>query len=94
MVAVGLGGLVLLTNPPFWKLFGDARFHWFPGIGTYPKSLLGTDVERGVERLSADRVLPARRDLDDRRRHAAATVRSQRWLQRRRPWKATIAVNA
>jgi fucose 4-O-acetylase-like acetyltransferase len=45
MVAIGLGGLVLLTNPPFWELFGNVRFDWFPGIGAYPKSLLGTDVE-------------------------------------------------
>jgi hypothetical protein len=45
MVAIGLGGLMLLTNPPFWELFGHARFDWFPGIGAYPRSLLGTDVE-------------------------------------------------
>jgi len=44
MVAVGLGGLALLTNPPFWQLFGDVRHTWFPGIGAYPKSLLGTDI--------------------------------------------------
>ena len=93
MVATGLGGLVLLTNPPFWKLFGDARFHWFTGIGTYPKSLLGTDVEvvsnaypptvcfllGGIWTIGA--VMLARPYL-------------QRWLQHRRPWKATIAVNA
>jgi hypothetical protein len=93
MVATGLGGLVLLTNPPFWKLFGDARFHWFTGIGTYPKSLLGTDVEvvsnaypptvcfllGGIWTIGA--VMLARPYL-------------QRWLQHRRPWKATIAINA
>ena len=93
MVATGLGGLVLLTNPPFWKLFGDARFQWFTGIGAYPKSLLGTDVEvvsnaypptvcfllGGIWTIGA--VMLARPYL-------------QRWLQHRRPWKATIAVNA
>ena len=41
-----LGLLALLTTAPFWQLFGTARFDWFPGIGYYPKSLLGTDVER------------------------------------------------
>ena len=45
MVAIGLGGLIVLTNPPFWRLFGHARYDWFRGIGAYPKSLLGTDVE-------------------------------------------------
>jgi hypothetical protein len=46
MVLVGLVGLVLLTNPWVFEPFGAARFEWFPGIGHYPKSLLGTDVER------------------------------------------------
>ncbi len=93
MVAAGLGGLLVLTNPPLWKLFGDVRFDWFPGIGAYPKSLLGTDVELvsnaypptlcfllgGIWTIGA--VMLARPFL-------------QRWLQGRRPWKATIAVNA
>ena len=92
MVAAGLGGLLLLTNPPFWQLFGDARHVWFPGIGTYPKSLLGTDVEAvsnaypptlcflfgGVWSIGAAMLL---RD------------RLSRWLRRPRPWKCTIAVN-
>lgn len=93
MVAVGLGGLVLLTNPPAWRLLGDARFTWFPGIGHYPKSLLGTDVEAvsnaypptvcfmlgGIWTIGAAMLL---------------RPRLQRWLQRRGPWKATISVNA
>ena len=33
MVTIGLGGLVVLTNPPFWRLFGDVRYDWFPLIG-------------------------------------------------------------
>ncbi len=92
MIALGLGGLLLLTNPPFWELFGDARHTWFPGIGTYPKSLLGTDAEAvsnaypptlcfllgGVWSIGAAMLL--REPLS-------------RWLRRRRPWKATIAVN-
>jgi acyltransferase-like protein len=93
MVAVGLGGLVLLTNPPFWRLFGDVRFDWFPGIGAYPKSLLGTDVERvsnaypptvcfllgGVWSIGAIMLL---------RPYLA------RWLEHSRPWKVTIFLNS
>lgn len=92
MVAVGLGMLLALTTAPFWSVFGDARFRWFTGIGSYPKSLLGTDVERvsnaypptvcfllgGIWTIGA--VMLLRPTL-------------QRWLQGRRPWKATIAVN-
>jgi hypothetical protein len=92
MVGAGLGLLLLLTTAPFWRLFGDARFDWFPDIGYYPKSLLGTDVERvsnaypptvcfllgGIWTIGAAMLL---------------RPRLQRWLQGRRPWKATIVVN-
>ncbi|MGZ5305803.1 MAG: acyltransferase family protein [Actinomycetota bacterium] len=92
MVAAGLAGLILLTNPPLWKLFGDIRYTWFPGIGTYPKSLLGTDIEAvsnaypptlcfllgGVWSIGAVMLL---------------RPRLTRWLQHRRPWTFTIAVN-
>ena len=71
MVVGGLAGLVVLTTPWLFRLFGDARFDWFPGIGHYPKSLLGHRRRGGLERLPADRVLPARRRLDHRRRAAA-----------------------
>ena len=92
MVAVGLGGLMILTNPPLWTLFGDARLRWFPGIGTYPKSLLGTDAEHvsnaypptlcfllgGIWTIGALMLL--RPSLT-------------KWLRRSLPWRATIAVN-
>jgi hypothetical protein len=92
MVAVGLGGLLLATNPIVFKLFGDARFRWFPDIGNYPKSLLGTDVEKisnaypptvcfmlaGIWAIGAVMLL-----------RPALT----RWLERPRPWRFTIAVN-
>ena len=69
------------------------RFEWFPGIGHYPKSLLGTDVEAvsnaypptvcfllgGVWTIGAVLLLKPRLD---------------RWLQRERPWRFTIIVNA
>ncbi|MGH9036097.1 MAG: acyltransferase family protein, partial [Acidimicrobiia bacterium] len=92
MTVVGLSGLLLLTNPWVFSLFGDDRFRWFPGIGHYPRSLLGTDVERvsnaypptlcyllvGIWLIGV--VMLARPALS-------------RWLQRPGVWKATIAVN-
>lgn len=92
MVAVGLGGLVLLTNPWVFRPFGEARFAWFPSIGHYPKSLLGTDVEpisnaypptvcfllAGIWSIGAVMLL------------RPALVR---WVARPGAWKATIFVN-
>lgn len=93
MTLAGLGGLAVLTNPPLWKLFGDVRFTWFPDIGAYPKSLLGTDVERvsngypptvcfmlgGIWAIGAAMLL-----------RPALT----RWLEHARVWKVTIALNS
>jgi fucose 4-O-acetylase-like acetyltransferase len=93
MVLGGLAGLAILTNPPLWTLFGDVRHAWFPGIGTYPKSLLGTDVELvsnaypptvcfllgGLWTIGAAMLL-----------HPLLT----RWLAGERAWRATIAVNS
>ena len=93
MVVGGLAGLVVLTTPWVFRLFGDARFDWFPGIGHYPKSLLGTDVEAvsnaypptvcfllgGVWTIGAVMLLKPKLD---------------RWLERERPWRFTIVVNA
>jgi Acyltransferase family len=93
MVVVGLGGLMLLTNPDLFRLAGDARFDWFPGIGHYPKSLLGTDLEHvsnaypptlcfllgGIWSIGAAMLLrPA----------------MSRWLQRARVWAGTIFINS
>jgi hypothetical protein len=93
MVLGGLAGLVVLTTPWVFRLLGDTRFGWFPGIGHYPKSLLGTDVEAvsnaypptvcfllgGVWTLGAVMLLKPRLD---------------RWLRREGPWRYTIIVNA
>jgi hypothetical protein len=93
MVIGGLAGLLILTNPPVFEWFGDVRFDWFPGIGHYPKSLLGTDVERvsnaypptvcfllgGIWSIGAVMLL-----------RPALT----RWLDHRRPWKFTIFLNS
>jgi fucose 4-O-acetylase-like acetyltransferase len=93
MVGIGLGLLVILTNPWFFRWVGGLRrFTWFPGIGYYPRSLLGTDVETisnaypptlcylavGIWTIGA--VMLVR-------------PRLTRWLQRRGPWKAVILAN-
>jgi peptidoglycan/LPS O-acetylase OafA/YrhL len=93
MAVGGLATLVLLTTPLVFRLAGKTRFDWFPGIGHYPKSLLGTDVEAvsnaypptvcfmlgGIWTLGAVMLLKPRLD---------------RWLRRDRPWRFTIVVNA
>jgi hypothetical protein len=94
MVAAGLGALILLTNPYLFRAIGGAeRFDWFPGIGYYPRSLLGTDVESisnaypptlcylavGIWTIGAVMLL---RD------------RLSRWLQKPGPWKAAIFANS
>jgi hypothetical protein len=93
MVAVGVGGLVALTNPPFWRLFGDVRFDWFPGIGAYPKSLLGTDVEvvSNAYPPTVCFLLGAIWSIG-----AVMLLRPwlARWLQRAGPWKVTIVLNS
>ncbi|MBA3691081.1 MAG: acyltransferase [Actinobacteria bacterium] len=92
MAVVGVGGLVLLTNPPMWEPFGHARYEWFPGIGAYPKSLLGTDVERVSNAFPPTLcfLLASVWSIG-----AAMLLRPalQRWLQRPRAWTFTIAVN-
>jgi fucose 4-O-acetylase-like acetyltransferase len=94
LATVGLGGLVLMTNPwVFEAVAGDRRFEWFPGIGHYPRSMLGTDLEKvantypptvcfmlvGFWLIGLVLLL----------RPAGA-----RWLQRPGPWRATILGNA
>lgn len=93
MAIGGLAALLVLTTPWVFQLFGDARFDWFPDLGQYPKSLLGTDVEAisnaypptvcfllgGVWSIGAVMLL-----------RPVAT----RWLERVGVWKATIFANA
>jgi hypothetical protein len=94
LAAAGLGGLVVLTNPwVFEAVGGDRRFDWFPGIGHYPRSMLGTDVERVANTyppticfmLVAFWLIGLVLLL----RPAAG-----RWLRRPGPWRATIFGNA
>jgi fucose 4-O-acetylase-like acetyltransferase len=86
----GLAALVLLTTP--W-VFGEAGERWFPGIGHYPKSLLGTDVEpisnayppticlMAMTLWSIGAVMLFRQPLSG-------------WLQRERPWKSVVLTNS
>jgi hypothetical protein len=85
----GLAALLLLTNP----IFGDAGREWFPGIGHYPKSLLGTDVERITNTYPPTILLVAMVFWSI---GLALLVREplSRWLRRPSPWKATIFVNS
>jgi hypothetical protein len=93
MVAVGIGGLILLTNPWVFEPFGTAARDWFPGIGHYPKSLLGTDVEdiSNAYPPTVCFLLGAVWSIG-----AAMLLRPSlsRWLERAGPWKATIGANA
>ncbi|HET9442505.1 MAG TPA: acyltransferase, partial [Acidimicrobiales bacterium] len=93
MVVTGLALLVALTNSTLFEPFGAERFEWFPGIGHYPRSLLGTDIEQISNAypptlcyLSAGIWLIGGALL--------LRPRLSRWLERAGPWKATIAVNA
>jgi fucose 4-O-acetylase-like acetyltransferase len=94
LAAVGLGGLVLMTNPwLFEAVAGDRRFEWFPGIGHYPRSMLGTDLEKVANTYPPTvcfmlvgfwligLVLLLRPP-------------ASRWLQRPAAWRATIVGNA
>ena len=90
MALAGLATLVLLTNP--W-IFGEMGPRWFPEVGHYPKSLLGTDVEpisnaypptvpfMAMAFWSIGLVMLLREPMS-------------RWLQGQRPWRFTVLVNS
>lgn len=93
MVVAGLGGLLLLTTPWVFQIFGPARFDWFPGIGHYPKSLLGTDVEV-VSNTYPPTVCFLLADIWSIGAVVLLRPTLSRWLGRSRPWKATIVLNS
>ena len=93
MAAVGLGALVILTNAPLFELFGDARFRWFPGIGYYPKSLLGTDTEL-VSNANPPTLCFMFAGIWSIGVAMLLRPRLTRWLKRLRPWMFTIFVNS
>ena len=93
MVALGLGALILLTNPwTFELLGGEARFRWFPGVGHYPRSLLGTEVEP-ISNAYPPTVCYAAVGIWTIGVAVLVRQRVSRWLERPGPWKATIFVN-
>jgi fucose 4-O-acetylase-like acetyltransferase len=89
MAVAGIGTLVLITNP----IFGDAGREWFPGIGHYPRSLLGVDVEPITNTYPPTIALVAMAFWSI---GLAMLLRPalSRWLQRPRPWKAVIFTNS
>jgi fucose 4-O-acetylase-like acetyltransferase len=93
MVVVGLGGLVIATNPWLFRLAGDDRFRWFPGIGHYPRSLLGTDVE-SVSNAYPPTICFMLVGFWLIGLVLLLRPRLTAWLQKPGPWKATIAGNA
>ena len=92
MAAGGLAGLVLLTNPWVFEAFGDARFDWFPGIGHYPKSLLGTDVER-ISNAYPPTICFLLGAVWAIGLVMLLRTPVTRWLERPGAWKATIFTN-
>jgi fucose 4-O-acetylase-like acetyltransferase len=92
MAAAGLGTLVLMTNPWVFRLFGDVRFEWFPGIGYYPKSLLGTDVE-AISNAYPPTVCFMAAGIWAIGVAMLLRPWLSRWLQRAGPWAFTVAVN-
>lgn len=93
MIAVGLGGLALATNSWVFELADADRYRWFPGIGHYPRSLLGTDVE-SVSNAYPPTLCFMLVGLWLIGLVLLLRPRLTRWLQRPGPWKATIAGNA
>jgi fucose 4-O-acetylase-like acetyltransferase len=92
MVVAGLGGLVLATNPWLFQLAGNARFDWFPSIGHYPKSLLGTDVER-ISNAYPPTICFMLADIWSIGAAMLLRPKLTGWLRRPRPWKFTVSVN-
>jgi hypothetical protein len=74
MVAVGLGGLLALTNPPILEAVRRRPVRLVPRDRRLPEEPARHRRRAGLERVSANRLLPARCDLVDRRSHAAPTV--------------------
>jgi fucose 4-O-acetylase-like acetyltransferase len=93
MALGGLAILVLLTTPLVFRAFGDAALRWFPGIGYYPKSLLGTDVE-----LVSNAYPPTVPFMVQAIWSIGAVMLLRpilsRWLMRPGPWKVTIYLNS
>lgn len=93
MALAGLAGMIILTNPPLFQALGDVGPEWFSGLRSYPKSMLGTDIEPIANTYPPTIVMVAMifwsvgiamllRD------------RANAWLQRTRAWMVVIYVNS
>jgi hypothetical protein len=94
MVAIGLGGLILMTNEWVFLPFGQARFDWFGPVGHYSKSLLGTDVPHEISNAYPPTVCFLLADIWSVGAVMLLRPSLSRWLQRPRPWKVTIYLNS
>ncbi len=94
MVAVGLGGLVLLTNPWVFEPFGRARFDWFGEVGHYSKSLLGTDVPGEISNAYPPTLCFLLADVWSIGAVMLLRPALSRWLEHPGPWKVTIFLNS
>jgi fucose 4-O-acetylase-like acetyltransferase len=90
MALSGLAVLVLLTNP--W-IFGDVGKRWFPGVGHYPKSLLGTDVEP-ISNAYPPTICFIAMTFWSLGVVMLLRQRVSQWLERDGPWKFTLLVNS
>ncbi|HEV8572776.1 MAG TPA: acyltransferase [Actinomycetota bacterium] len=90
MALSGLALLVLLTNP--W-IFGEVGERWFPGVGHYPKSLLGTDVEP-ISNAYPPTICFMAMAFWSIGVVMLLRERVSRWLERDGPWRFTVLVNS
>jgi len=88
-----LAALILFTNPPIYQALGDVGPRWFSGLRSYPKSLLGTDLEPIANTYPPTLPMVAMTCWSIAAAMLARGVAS-RWLQRTRPWMAVIYLNS
>jgi fucose 4-O-acetylase-like acetyltransferase len=94
MAIGGFGMLVVLTTPWLFQVIGNhARFDWFPGIGHYPKSLIGTGTE-SVSNAYPPTLCYLVQGIGSVGVAMLFRERASRWLQRPRPWKAVVVLNS
>jgi peptidoglycan/LPS O-acetylase OafA/YrhL len=83
MAVVGIAAMMALTN----------LYRFFPGIGVYPRSLLGTDVEK-ITNTNPPTVMMLAMALWSIGAVMLLRLWLNRWLQRARVWKAVIFGNS
>ncbi|MEX1046212.1 MAG: acyltransferase [Actinomycetota bacterium] len=90
IAGAGLAAMVLLTNPPVF--FGHGP-EWFQGLRSFPKSMLGTDIEPIANTYPPTIVMVGMILWSI---GVATLLRpfAAKWLQRTRPWMVTIYLNS